>query len=32
MCIAAFDDGDADVVITVTEAHRNPYFNMVTVD
>ncbi len=31
-CIAAFDDGDADVVITVTEAHRNPYFNMVTID
>ena len=31
-CIAAFDDGDADVVITVTEAHRNPSFNMVTID
>ncbi|MCB0037772.1 MAG: acylneuraminate cytidylyltransferase family protein [Anaerolineales bacterium] len=23
---------DTDVVITVTEAHRNPYFNMVTLD
>lgn len=30
-CIAAFGDGDADVVITVTDAHRNPYFNMVTI-
>ena len=31
-CIAAYDEGDADVVITVTDAHRNPYFNMVTID
>lgn len=31
-CIARFDDGDVDVALAVTEAHRNPYFNMVTVD
>jgi N-acylneuraminate cytidylyltransferase len=31
-CLAAYDQGDADVVITVTDAHRNPYFNMVTID
>ncbi|HEX5827573.1 MAG TPA: acylneuraminate cytidylyltransferase family protein [Candidatus Limnocylindrales bacterium] len=31
-CLAAFEEGDADVVITVTEAHRNPYFNMVRLD
>jgi CMP-N-acetylneuraminic acid synthetase len=31
-CIAAFEDGRADIVITVTDAHRNPYFNMVAVD
>jgi N-acylneuraminate cytidylyltransferase len=30
-CVAALD-GDADVVITVTPAARNPYFNMVTRD
>jgi len=29
-CLAAYAQGDADIVITVTEAHRNPYFNMVT--
>ena len=29
-CLELFSKGDADVVITVTEAHRNPYFNMVT--
>lgn len=28
-CLAEFERGDADVVITVTDAHRNPYFNMV---
>jgi CMP-N-acetylneuraminic acid synthetase len=28
-CLDAFGDGDVDVVITVTEAHRSPYFNMV---
>jgi N-acylneuraminate cytidylyltransferase len=30
--IARFDDGDVDVVIGVTPAHRNPYFNMVNFD
>ena len=29
-CLDLFSKGDADVVITVTTAHRNPYFNMVT--
>lgn len=28
-CLDDFDKGDVDVVITVTEANRNPYFNMV---
>ena len=28
-CIKKFNNGDADVVITITEAHRNPHFNMV---
>lgn len=31
-CLDVFYVGDADVVITVTDAHRNPYFNMVTTD
>jgi N,N'-diacetyl-8-epilegionaminate cytidylyltransferase len=31
-CLETFADGDADAVITVTPARRNPYFNMVTVD
>jgi N-acylneuraminate cytidylyltransferase len=29
-CLDTFESADADVVITVTDAHRNPYFNMVT--
>jgi len=29
-CLELFSKGDSDVVITVTDAHRNPYFNMVT--
>jgi N-acylneuraminate cytidylyltransferase len=29
-CIDAFVGGDADVVVAVTDAHRNPWFNMVT--
>ena len=29
-CLELFSMGGADVVITVTDAHRNPYFNMVT--
>lgn len=28
-CLDEFQKNDADVVITVTNAHRNPYFNMV---
>jgi CMP-N-acetylneuraminic acid synthetase len=28
-CLDEFEKGDADMVITVTEAHRSPYFNMV---
>jgi N-acylneuraminate cytidylyltransferase len=31
-CVARFREGDVDVVLTVTPAARNPYFNMVTVD
>ena len=31
-CVEAFLKGDADIVITVTEAARNPYFNMITMD
>ncbi len=31
-CLALLLNSDADVVITVTEAHRNPYFNMVKLD
>jgi N-acylneuraminate cytidylyltransferase len=31
-CLAEFANGLADIVITVTEAHRNPYFNMVRVE
>lgn len=28
-CLDEYEKGDADMVITVTDAHRNPYFNMV---
>ena len=28
-CLNEFEKNDSDVVITVTDAHRNPYFNMV---
>ncbi len=31
-CIAEFENNKTDIVISVTEAHRSPYFNMVTVD
>ena len=31
-CINEFEKGEVDVVITVSDAHRNPNFNMVTVD
>lgn len=28
-CLDEFEKGNADIVITVTDAHRSPYFNMV---
>lgn len=28
-CLDEYDKGNADMVITVTDAHRSPYFNMV---
>ncbi|MDT8384912.1 MAG: acylneuraminate cytidylyltransferase family protein [Gammaproteobacteria bacterium] len=31
MCLAALTD-DTDIVVTVSEAHNNPYFNMVRID
>ena len=31
-CIQTLLNGDADIVITVESARRNPYFNMVTLD
>ncbi len=31
-CVELLLGSDADVVITVTESHRNPYFNMVVLD
>jgi CMP-N-acetylneuraminic acid synthetase len=31
-CLNLFEKGIADVVITVTESRRNPYFNMVKLD
>jgi N,N'-diacetyl-8-epilegionaminate cytidylyltransferase len=31
-CIAALLEGEADIVVTVRDAERNPYFNMVTLD
>jgi len=31
-CVAEFQKGDVDVVVTATEAHRSPYFNMITLD
>jgi CMP-N-acetylneuraminic acid synthetase len=30
-CLDVFEEGQADIVVTVTDAHRSPYFNMVTV-
>jgi N-acylneuraminate cytidylyltransferase len=29
-CLSDFAKGGADIVVTVTEAHRSPYFNMLT--
>ena len=31
-CLDEYEKGDADIIVTVTEAHRNPYFNMVKVN
>lgn len=31
-CVERFLKGDCDVVVTVSPAHRSPYFNMVTLD
>lgn len=31
-CIDEYEKGDADIVITVTDAHRSPYFNMVKIN
>jgi CMP-N-acetylneuraminic acid synthetase len=31
-CLDEFEKGDVDIVITVTDAHRSPYFNMVKVN
>jgi len=31
-CLDEFGKGDVDAVITVTEANRNPWFNMVTIN
>ena len=31
-CLNKYEEGGADIVVTVTEAHRSPYFNMVKED
>ena len=31
-CLDEYEGGGADIVITVTDARRNPYFNMVTIN
>lgn len=31
-CLDDYERGGADIVVTVTDAHRSPYFNMVTRD
>jgi len=31
-CLDEYEKGQADMVITVSDAHRSPYFNMVTCD
>lgn len=31
-CLNCYHEGGADIVLTATESHRNPWFNMVTVD
>lgn len=30
-CVDVFEEGQADIVVTVTDAHRSPFFNMVKV-
>jgi N-acylneuraminate cytidylyltransferase len=30
-CLDEYEKGDADMIITVTDAHRSPYFNMVKI-
>jgi CMP-N-acetylneuraminic acid synthetase len=29
-CLTEYEKGESDIVITITESHRNPFFNMVT--
>ena len=31
-CLIEYQKGNADIIITVTDSHRNPYFNMVKVN
>jgi len=31
-CLDQFEQGGADIVITATDAHRNPYFNMIKIN
>lgn len=31
-CLDEYKKGDADIIITATDSHRNPYFNMIKVD
>lgn len=31
-CLIEYQKGDADIIITVTESNRNPYFNMVKIN
>lgn len=31
-CLLEYEKGDVDIVITITDAHRSPYFNMVKTD
>jgi CMP-N-acetylneuraminic acid synthetase len=31
-CLTEYQKGNADVIITATDSHRNPYFNMVKID
>ena len=31
-CLIEFKKGNADIIITVTESHRNPYYNMIKIN